>query len=179
MTLLKSLKALFTRLQALVHLKTKIHQYYIIECFDRFGNLKWREVLENLVVTEGMNDILTKYYKGSGYNAAFYVGLKGAGSVVAGDVMNSHSGWTEVVAYSEGVRQTLTMGTASAASINNSAAKATFSMNGTYTVAGAFVTTDSAKSGTTGTLVGGGDFAASRSGGSGDSIQVTITASLT
>jgi hypothetical protein len=159
-------------------LAAKIHQHYTFECFGPDGRLKWREEVENLVVTEGMNDILTKYYK-AGTGVANYVGLKGAGTVVAADVMNSHAGWSEVTAYSESVRQTLTMGTASAGSIDNSASKATFSMNGAYTVAGAFVTSNSAKSGTTGVLVGGGDFAASRSGGSGDSIQVTVTASLT
>ena len=156
-----------------------IHQHYHVQCFAPDGTLKWQEELDNLVVTTGMNDILTQYYKGSAYTAALFVGLKGAGTVVAGDTMASHSGWTEVVAYSEGVRQTLTMGTAAAGSIDNSASKATFSMNGAYTVAGAFVATNNTKSGTTGTLVGGGDFASSRSGGSGDTIQVTVTASLT
>ena len=155
-----------------------IHQHYRFECFGPDGKLQWCEELDNLVVTEGMNDILTKYYKGSAYTAALYVGLKGAGTVVAADAMASHAGWTEVVAYSEAVRQTLTMGTAAAGSLDNSAGKATFSMNGAYTVAGAVVATYSTKSGTTGTLVGAGDFDASRSGGSGDTIQVTITASL-
>ena len=165
-------------MQEQARLAQKIHQHYRFECFGPDGKLKWVEELDNLVVTAGMNDILDKYYGGSNYTAAHYVGLKGAGTVAAGDTAASHAGWSEVTAYSESVRQTLTMAAASGGSKDNSASKATFSMNGAYTVAGAFVITDSTKGGTSGVLVGAGDFSASRSGGPGDTIQVTITASL-
>ena len=64
-----------------------------VVCYDSEGQEKWREVNRNLVVTAGLNDVLTQYFKGSSYTAAWYVGLKGAGSVAAGDTMSSHSGW--------------------------------------------------------------------------------------
>ena len=150
---------------------------YIIECFDKDGNLKWKEDFHNLVTTVGLNDLLTQYFKGSSYSAAFYVGLTaGSPTFDEADTMSSHGGWTESTAYSESVRQTLTLGTASAGSINNSSSKAVFSINGTATVGGAFVVTNSTKSGTTGTLYGGGAFTeGNRSVISGDTLNVQIT----
>jgi len=146
-----------------------------VVCYDSSGAEKWREVNENLVTTEGLNDILTKYLKGSSYTAAWYVGLAGAGTKAAADTMSSHSGWAVVADYSESVRQTLTLGTASSGSIDNTASKAVFSINGTATVAGAFVTTSNTKSGTSGTLYGVVDFGSSRSVISGDTLTVTVT----
>jgi len=105
----------------------------------------------------------------------WYVGLKGAGSAAAGDTMASHSGWAEVVAYSQAVRQTLTLGTAAAGSIDNTASKATYSINGTATVAGAFINSNNAKSGTAGTLYGVVDCGSSRAVISGDTLEVTVT----
>lgn len=156
----------------------KAENYWRIECHDRDGNLKWVDEFENLVTTEGMNDLLSKYFKGSGYTAAWYVGLTaGTPTFAAGNTMSSHAGWTEVTAYSEGVRQTLTLGTPSSGSVDNTASKAVFtiSSNGT-TVGGAFVTTNSTKGGTTGTLYGGGALGAgNKTIDSGDTISVTIT----
>ena len=103
------------------------------------------------------------------------MGLKGAGAAAAADTMASHAAWTEVVDYSQSVRQTLTLGTAAAGSIDNSASKATYSINGTATVAGAFINSDSAKSGTAGTLYGVVDFGSSRAVINGDTLEVTVT----
>ena len=146
-----------------------------VVCYDSNGAEKWREENKNLVTTVGLNDVLTKYLKGSSYTATWYVGLAGAGTKAAADTMSSHAGWAVVAAYSESVRQTLTLGTASAGSIDNSASKAAFSINGTATVAGAFITDSSTKSGTSGTLYGVVDFSSSRSVISGDTLTVTVT----
>lgn len=154
------------------------HRYEFV-CLDADGVEKWRETVDNLVVNTGLTDIVDKYYKGATYTASHFVGLKGVGTIAAGDTMASHAGWTEITAYSEGVRQTLTLGTVTNGSADNSAAKATFSINGSATVGGAFVTTNNTKGGTTGTLVGATDFGASRSVLSGDTLQVTVTATLT
>lgn len=156
-----------------------LKNWYDVECYDSEGNLKWSDRVYNLVTTEGLNDALTKYFKGSSYTAAWYVGLVNGGSsptYAAGDTAASHAGWTEVTAYSESVRQTLTLGTASAGSIDNSASKAVFSINGTATVAGCFVISNSTKSGTTGVLYGEGNFTGgNKSVASGDTLNVTVT----
>lgn len=152
--------------------------HYLLEAFDKDGNLKWTDEFDNLVVTAGLNDALDKHLKGSSYTAAWYVGLTaGSPTFNAADTMASHGGWTEVTAYSESVRPTLTLGSVSGGSVDNSASKASFSINSnSTTIGGAFVVSNSTKSGTTGVLYGGG----ARSGGnktldSGDTLNVTIT----
>ena len=150
-----------------------------VVCRDSEGNEKWREVNKNLVTTVGLNHVLSSTLDGATQITAWYVGLKGAGSAAAGDTMASHSGWAEVVAYSQAVRQTLTLGTAAAGSIDNTASKATYSINGTATVAGAFINSNSAKSGTAGTLYGVVDFGSSRAVISGDTLTVTVTLTAT
>jgi hypothetical protein len=64
--------------------------------------------------------------------------------------------------------------------VTNAASPATFNINATSTVGGAFLTSGSAKNGTTGTLFSAADFAApgDRSVVSGDIISVTYTFSL-
>jgi hypothetical protein len=70
----------------------------------------------------------------------------------------------------------LTLGTAAAGSIDNSASKAQFNINASATILGAFVVTNSTKSGTTGTLYGAASFTGgSRAVQSGDTLNVTVT----
>ena len=89
--------------------------------------------------------------------------------------MASHSSWAENTTYSESVRQTLTLGTPAAGSVNNSSSKATFSINGTTTIFGAFLVTNSTKGGTSGTLYGVVDFGSPRAVISGDTLEITVT----
>lgn len=156
----------------------KAENYWRFECRDKDGNLKWVEEFENLVTTAGLNDAVSQYFKGSAYTAAFYVGLTSATpTVAAGDTMSSHSGWTEVTAYSESVRQTLTLGSVSGGSANNSASKARFTINANGTsFGGGFLTTNSTKGGTTGTLYGVGAFTGGdKTLSNGDTVDVTVT----
>lgn len=158
--------------------KIAMSSHWEFECYDQDGNLKWRDEFDNLVVNAGLDDILDKYFKGSTYTAAFYVGLTdGTPTVAAGDTMASHAGWAEVTAYDEANRQTLTLGSVSGQSVNNSASKAVFTIdtNGT-TVGGAFLTTNNTKGGSTGTLYGGGAFTAGdKSLDDNDVLNVTVT----
>ncbi len=148
---------------------------YRVECLDAEGRIKWVEEVENLVVNAGLDDLLDKYFKGSSYSAGFFVGLKNTGTVAAADTMASHGGWTENTTYSNGTRPALTLGSVSGQSVDNAAAKASFTINGSTTIFGAFVATNSTKGGTTGTLYGAADFAASRAVINGDTLNVTVT----
>lgn len=158
-----------------------------VRCYDKDGNLKWEVIEDNLVVNVGLKDMNEKFFTGSTYTAAFFIGLYGAGasnSPAAGDTMSSHAGWTENTTYSQATRPSATFGTSTTANpsvISNSASPAAFSINGTTTVGGAFLTTNSTKGGTTGTLFSAADFAApgDRSVVNGDTINVTYTFSLT
>ena len=160
---------------------------YKVVCHDKDGNLKWEAETENLVVNVGLQDMNARYFTGSSYTAAFYLGLYGAAasnSPAAGDTMSSHAGWTEVTAYSQSTRPACTFGTPTTANpsvATNSASAATFSINGTTTVGGAFLTTNNTKGGTTGTLFSASDFTSpgDRAVVSGDTLTVTYTFSLT
>jgi hypothetical protein len=152
--------------------------HYWIEARGPDGRLKWVEEFTNLVVNAGLNDSLDKHLKGSSYTAAWYVGITaGTPTFAAADTMSSHAGWTEVTAYTQANRPTLTLGTVASQSVDNSASKATFSINANGTViGGAFVVSNNTKGGTTGTLYGGGAFAAgNKTLDNGDTLDVTVT----
>lgn len=120
----------------------------------------WRESYLNLVVTVGRNDWLDKWLAGSTYTAAWYLGLissVGWTAVAAADTMASHAGWTEFVGYSNANRPTTAWSAAAAGSKALSAGLA-FNINATGTVKGSFLTSNNAKSGTTGILGSGGTF---------------------
>lgn len=150
----------------------KMKSFYRFECLDRNGKLRWIEEIENLVTNEGLNDLLSKYFKGSSYTAAFFLGLKGAGLPAAADTLASHAGWTEVTAYT-GSRQAVTLGTVSGQSVSNSGAVNAFAITGSATVAGGFLCT--VATGTSGILYGVADFGTSRSVINGDTLNVTCS----
>jgi len=159
---------------------------YVIECFDKDGNLKWVAETPNLVVNVGLQYMAGTALTSTAQITTWYVGLYGAASSnnpAAGDTMSSHAGWTEVTAYSESTRPAATFAAATNANpsvVTNTASKAVFTMNGTTTVGGAFLTSNNTKSGTTGTLFSAADFSApgDRSVVSGDILNVTYTFSL-
>lgn len=170
-----------------IHAKALLRQHWDLECY-RGGELLWRDGFTNLVVNEGLTDILEQYYNGAAYTAAHFVGLTdGTPTFAAGDTMSSHAGWVEVVEYqaqigspSAGVRAPYTPAAAASQSINNSAAKAIFDIVAGMTVGGAFLSTDGTKGGTSGTLVGGNAFTGGdRTLAAGDTLNVTVTASMT
>ena len=145
-------------------------------CRAADGSVRWEDDLANLVVTVGKNDLFDQYFRGSSYNAAFFVGLKTAGSISAADTMSSKS-WTEITVYSNATRPAYTAGVAVAGSTDNTASPAVFNINGTATVGGCFITTNNTKGGTTGILFSATDFAVARSVLSGDTLTVTYTIS--
>src|SRR3990167_6729328 len=156
----------------------KLENHYKVECI-RQGKVVWADEFDNIVVTAGLNDSLDKHLKGSGYTAAWYVGLlSGTPTVNAADTMGSHAGWTEIEDYDEATREALTLGAVSAGSVDNSASVASFAINAGVTVGGAFVTTVNTKGGTTGTLYCAGAFTAgNRALIAGDTLNVTATCS--
>ncbi len=159
---------------------------YVVECHDKDGNLKWVAETPNLVVNVGLQYMAGSALTSTSQVTTWYLGLYGAASSnnpAAGDTMSSHGGWTEVTDYSESTRPTASFAAATNANpsvVTNSASKATFTMNGTTTVGGAFLTSNNTKGGTTGTLFSAADFQApgDRSVVSGDILSVTYTFSL-
>src|SRR5690554_1491510 len=85
-----------------------------------FKRLKWKETIDNIVVTAGLNKVLDATFKTGLSTPAWYVGLKNTGSPAAGDTMSSHAGWTENTSYDEANRPAFTPGTISNGSVDNS-----------------------------------------------------------
>lgn len=164
--------------------------YFTIQCFDKDGKLKWEDENHNLVVNQGLQYMcsvaLTAGATAQPQLTTWYIGLYGAGASntpAAGDTMASHAGWTEAVPYSNATRPACTFVAATTANpsvATNSASPASFSINATATVGGAFLVSDNTKSGSTGTLFSAADFSApgDRSVASGDTLNVTYTLSL-
>jgi hypothetical protein len=155
---------------------------YDVECRGADGNVKWSEVVENLVTTAGKNDLLDKYFKGSAYTAAWYLGLKSAiaGVEAITDTMASHATWSEVFAYTGGTNRPALVFAGNAAAGSNTANAIPFAINATVTVGGAFVTNTAATSpGNTGVLYSVRSFSADRPCLSGDTLTVTLTVTIT
>lgn len=163
------------------------HFIYDFECLDKDGNVKWRETTRNLVTTVGKNDLLDKYFAGSGYTATWFMGLIASSSytaVAAGDTMASHAGWLEAGSTNAPTytapRKTLAFSAASGGSKATSSA-ASFAISGTGTVQGAFVVGSGASStieNTTGVLYSGSAFGQTRAVLSGDTLNVSLTLSV-
>ena len=157
-----------------------------IECLDKDGKLKWEAESKNLVVNVGL-----QYLAGCGLTStaqitSWYIGLYGAGASnnpAATDTSSSHVGWTENTTYSNSTRPAATFTAATNANpsvVTNTGSAASFSINGTTTIGGAFLISNSTKGGSTGTLFSAADFSSpgDRSVVSGDTLNVTYTFSL-
>ena len=158
----------------------KVKGHYDVVCVGSDGATKWVDAIENIVVTVGKNDLLTQYFKGTSWTAAWYMGLvDGATSptYAAADTLASHAGWTESTAYSGTNRITVGWGSATSGSLSSTST--TFSINGTATLAGALMCQTQTRATTTGVLYSAGSFTGgNRSVVSGDSLLVTFTASV-
>lgn len=151
---------------------------YEVECW-RDGVMIWSESNRNIVVNEGLDDVLDKYFKGSTYTASHAVGLTtGTPTFAAGDTLASHAGWTEFTNYDEANRPDLTgsLSAVSGQSTDNTANRAIYTISaGGGTIGGAFVSVDNTKGGTTGVLYGGAAFTTDRVLAEADELRVAVT----
>lgn len=156
------------------------------ECFDKHGRLKWKTSEQNLVVNVGLQYMCGTALTSTAQITTWYIGLYGAGASntpAAGDTAALHTGWTEITPYSNATRPTCSFAAATLANpsvATNSATQASFTINATATVGGAFLISNSTKGGTTGTLFSAADFQSpgDRLVYSGDTLNLTYTLSL-
>ena len=156
-----------------------------MECYDKDGILKWTAESQNLVVNVGLQYMAGTALTSTTQITTWYIGLYGAGASntpAATDTMASHIGWTEVTPYA-GNRPTATFAAATNANpsvVTNSASPASFSINATQTVGGAFLTSNNTAGGSTGTLFSAADFQSpgDRNVVSGDTLNVSYSFSL-
>lgn len=148
---------------ATVHKRPSVDEHgslvgsFHLRCYDRAtGETKWEETFDNLIVSAGLTYLVGSALLATTAITTWYLGLQSSAPTnAAGDTMSSHAGWTEFTTYSESVRQTATLVAGAAGAAGNSASPATFSINGSGTIGGVFLTSNSTKSGTTGTLFSG------------------------
>jgi hypothetical protein len=163
---------------------------FIFEARDKDGNVKWTAEAKNLTTNQGRQDMNAKYFLGSSYTAAWFIGLVNntpTPSYAVADTMASHAGWVETTDYSGTDRATATFGTATTADpsvISNSVASggtvATFGITGTVTIDGAFLSATQDNSTNTGVLFSVAAFESpgDRSVVNGDTLNVTYQFSL-
>jgi hypothetical protein len=163
---------------------------YTVTCIGPDGVEKWSDTFHNLVMNGGLANMNGVYFASGAQSTTWYLGLvtgPGSGTTYsATDTLASHGstgagGWTENTDYTPSGRKAVTFGSATSANpsvISNSASPTSFSMNGTATIAGAFLCNVS--TGTSGVLFSAGDFTGGdKSVASGDTLNVTYTFSLT
>ena len=108
----------------------------------------------NAAVYAGLNYMQGAAFKSTAQLATWYIGLidnAGFSTVVPGDTMASHAGWAEFTAYSQATRPAWTPGTPASGVLASSAATV-FTITSPGVLKGMFLASDSAKSGTAGTL---------------------------
>lgn len=110
---------------------------------------------QNRVPIEGLNDIVTAYFKGGAGPAGLYIGLWSGAHVPNGTetAATLASLVTEVTNFSQATRLALTLGAVASGACSNAASLARFDMTDTATVNGAFLSTAQAKGAATGKLL--------------------------
>lgn len=165
--------------------------FYLVECFDADGNIKWAERIDNLVANVGKNFLLDNGLAGSAFTAYSYMGLAGGtpASAAATDTMATKTSWTEVggtnaPAYTGNRKGSLTWSAAATGSKAVSSAQS-FAITSSGTVAGCFIVLGTAagtlatKDDTTGSLYSVGAFTGgSKTVANGDTLNVTYSTSL-
>lgn len=108
----------------------------------------------NGIVDVGANLLLDVMFHDGTKVTPWYISLidsSGYSALAAADTMASHAGWNEFTTYTEANRVEWTEGAAATRSITNASA-VTFSISGSGTLKGIFVTSSNTKAGATGTL---------------------------
>ena len=163
-------------------LKPGVHTHYDLECRDKYGNLRWIDSIDNLVVTAGLNKLLDACFKTGLAAPTWYIGLVGAtNTYAAGDILSNHAGWAENAHYTGNRPAFNVSGNAIAAgSLSNSVNKAVFTFAGTATpdtIKGAFLCDQAV--GNAGVLYGAGDLTAQRTVYDADTLTLQVTLTVT
>lgn len=118
------------------------------------GSVAWEEEVHNAETVAGINYLLGVALGGQAQLTTWYLGLIDGATTPTldeDDTMSSHAGWTENQDYSGSTRPTWSPGSAAGKTIRSNSS-ASFTMNASGTLAGAFLISNNTKGGTTGTL---------------------------
>ena len=152
---------------------------YLVEHRNKAGKLIGVYRVPNGIVDEGMEMILDTMFFAGSQSSTWYIGLVDNSGWTAfddSDVMTSHTGWSESTVYSQATRPQWTVGAAASRQSTN-ASTVDFSINGSATLKGIFITDNNVKSGTSGSLWSTAAFSSTVSVSSGDTLKITYTVS--
>jgi hypothetical protein len=169
---------------------------FVATCYDKDGNVKWEETIDNLVMAVGKQLMLDTLLAGSAYTATVVMGLVSGASAptyAAADTQASHAGWLESGAANaptySGTRKTPAFSSATSAgttptnvTTKTTSAAVSFTFTGSGTVAGCFININgsSAIDNTTGTLYSAGSFTGgNKTVASTDQLNVTYSTTAT
>lgn len=137
--------------------------------------LLWREETKNLVVNQGLDGLLGSTLAGWTQVNTWYTGVtSGHPTIAAADTGSSHAGWDEFEGYTAATRPTWVQAGVSGQSIDNSASKASFSLNADGSIGGGFVISVNSKGVNGGSLYAVSSFAL-KTLSSGDTLEVQAT----
>lgn len=154
---------------------------YLVEVIDADGQVTDSETIHNLMPVEGINHVLNTVLKGGSQVTSWFVGVfEGNYTPLTTDTMAAFpAASTESTAYAASTRPAFVGGTVAAGVLDNSASKAEFAFNATKTVYGGFISSASAKGGTSGVLLSAVRFAAPKSLDSSSTLRITAGFTMT
>jgi hypothetical protein len=166
---------------------------YHVECHGPDGKLKWADDIENTVMNEGKNSMLTAHLKTTTTMVGPFLGLISSVSYssvpVVGDTMASHATWTEAgttnapqwTTPASGARGSPTFAAASGGSIAFTSA-VTFTISTSGTIKGCFLVASTGavatNLSTAGSLWSAGLFASDKIVSAADTLSVSYSTSL-
>jgi hypothetical protein len=131
----------------------------------------------NIIVNEGLNNVLDVQFGGSAQADPWYIGVFEGNytpvATVAAATIAAAS--TESTAYASATRPEWVDAAAASQSKDNSASRASFVFNATKTIYGAFLVSNNVKSGTAGVLFSAARFASSKAVENLDELLLTYT----
>lgn len=153
-------------------------------CKNPDGSVAWEQEFSNGTTDEGRSYMLESAFSTGSQNGLWYIGListSSFGSLSTLDTAASHSGWVENTSYTEATRRQWSPDTptsSAGATTLTSSTPAVFTASASTSVKGAFLTSASAKSATTGTLWATGVFVSDQALITGQTLSITYQTSL-
>ena len=152
---------------------------YAMQGNERIWIPKWKETIHNLVVDEGLTDVLDVYFKSGTQSATWYVAIFGSDSTPAAGWTYAVPVCTEFTNYDETTREEWVEGAITSKSLDNSASPTEFTCtSGTNTIYGGMLNNVSTKGDVasgSGILYSGARFGSSRPFNTAEVLKIVVT----
>jgi hypothetical protein len=154
---------------------------YTVEVIHPNGTRSQREVVHNLVPTEGLNHMMSVTFKGATPASSWFLGVyegnyTPTSSITAATIAATA---TESTAYASATRVPCLFGAVTSGAVDNSASPALFAMTADKTLYGGFMVSSSTKAGASGVLTSAVRFSSPKVLENGDTLSVIAGNTLT